>query len=211
MTRPLIGVTTDVGAAVWRDRIREAILSPAVYSSALERAGAVPVLLPPVLAGAAGQLAAGLDGLVFCGAAADFECALIREAVRTGVPFLALSHGLPLLNLCLGGTLVPAPAVPGDPPDSCSVRISPDSRLGRMLGPSATVTAGRRQVLGELGSGLTAVAWDGDETVAAVEVTGHQFGLGIRWHPGENDDPRIFAELRTAAAARQAPVPVAAS
>ena len=210
MTRPLIGVTTDVGAAVWRDRVREAVLSPAVYSSALERAGAVPVLLPPVLTGAAGQLAAGLDGLMFCGVAAEFEAALMRAAITADVPFLALSRGLALLNLCLGGTLDPAPAAPDDPPGTCAVRISPDSRLGRMLGPSTTVPADRRQVLAELGTGLTAVAWDRDDTVAAVEVAGHRFGLGIRWQPGENDDPRIFAELRTAAA-RRAPVPAAAS
>jgi putative glutamine amidotransferase len=211
MTRPLIGVTTEVGAAVWRDRVREAVLSPAVYCRALDRAGAVPVLLPPVLTGAAGQLTAGLDGLMFCGAAAEFEAALMRAAITADVPFLALSRGLALLNLCLGGTLDPALAAPEDSPGTSSVRISPDSRLGRMLGPSASVPAQRRQVLAELGTGLTAVAWDRDEAVAAVEVAGHRFGLGIRWQPGENDDPRIFAELRTAAAARQAPVPAAAS
>ena len=74
MTAPLIGITTDMRAAAWHDRVREAALSPAAYSRAIAAAGAVPVLLPPVLPGEAGtggpaRLAAGLDGLVFAGGA----------------------------------------------------------------------------------------------------------------------------------------------
>ncbi len=185
MTRPLIGVSTDLGAALWQDRIREAVLSPAAYGRAIERAGAVPVLLPPVLTGAAGRLCAGLDGLLLCGADA-FEFALLQVALADGVPVLALARGLELLNVSQGGTLVAVPdglvpaqtlgpgvggtlaAVPDGPAPAqtqgpgagpCAVRISPDSKLGAALGPAATVWPGRGLIPGRLGPGLAAVAW----------------------------------------------------
>jgi len=64
MTRPLIGITSEMAAAGWDDRVREAILLPASYAWALQRAGCVPVLLPPAPHGAVG-LVARLDGVVF--------------------------------------------------------------------------------------------------------------------------------------------------
>jgi putative glutamine amidotransferase len=297
MTRPLIGITTDIGAAAWGDRIREVALSPAVYSRAIERAGGAPVLLPPVLAGAASRLVAGLDGLMFCGGAdigarwyglgadgpaglADnardsFEIALLRAAVEAEVPFLAISRGMQVLNVALGGTLTsplassgaasavaegvqsadqkaepagqwvgpagrkaraagPEAGVAGPEAGAagqgagpagqemrlsagegwlagCAVRISPDSRLGRVLGATAAVPARRHQALDRLGRGLIAVAWASDESVAAVEVAGHPFGIGVRWHPEEDDDIRIFTELRVAAEGSRQPAPAGVS
>ncbi len=229
MSRPLIGVTTELGAAAWRDRIREAALSPAAYSRAIERAGAVPVLLPPVLTGAASRIAAGLDGLMFSGgpdigprwygmpslsaasrpdhARDEFEIALMRAAIDASVPFLAISRGLQVLNVVLGGTLAPPPgdaaaedpaALAQAPPSVRELRVSPDSELGRMLGVAATVSVGEHQALDRLGSGLTAVAW-ADDQVVAVELDDHPFGLGVQWHPEEGEDLRIFEELRGAA------------
>ena len=50
MTRPLIGITSEMAAAGWDDRVREAVLLPASYAWALQQAGCVPVLLPPAAA-----------------------------------------------------------------------------------------------------------------------------------------------------------------
>jgi putative glutamine amidotransferase len=250
MTRPLIGITADLGAAAWRDRIREAALSPAAYSRAIERAGGTPVLLPPVLTGAAARLTAGLDGLMFCGGPDlavrwhgpgsagglagrprdAFEIDLMRAAVAADVPFLAISRGLQVLNVALGGTLISPPADPGpqaagpravagreEPRPSPGegwltgypVRISAGSKLSRALGATATVAATSHQMLDQLGRGLTAVAWTADEKVAAVEVAEHRFGIGVRWHPEEGDDIAIFEQLRIAAqASRELACPV---
>src|ERR1017187_6384274 len=168
MTAPLIGITTDMGAAAWHDRVRAATRAPAAYSRPIERAGAVPVLLPPVLTGGSGRLAAGLDALIFAGGA-DLDprcygatlddqvagwpdCArdaveleLMRAAMETGTPFLAICRGLQGLKVPGGGTPVndqPDPAGHGrDLSRSAElpgldVRISPDSRLGGILGAS---------------------------------------------------------------------------
>ena len=239
MTAPLIGITTDLRAAAWHDRVREAALSPAAYSRAIAAAGAVPVLLPPVLPGGAStggpaRLAAGLDGLVFAGGAdLDPRCygaplddqvagwpdsardavelELMRAAIETGTPFLAICRGLQVLTVARGGTLL------NDQPDAAGhdrdrpggaeppgrdVRISPDSRLGGILGASITVPACQHQAIGQLGSDVTAVAWTTGEVVAAAELTGHRFGIGVRWHPEQGDDMRILSGLRAAAVAR---------
>jgi putative glutamine amidotransferase len=128
MTRPLIGITAELEAAGWGDSVREAALSPASYALAVVQAGAVPVLLPPLLPGAAARLAAGLDGLLFSGGAdidagrylaapherADppdyardaFEFELMRVAIQAGLPFLAICRGMQVLNVARGGTLI---------------------------------------------------------------------------------------------------------
>ncbi len=230
MTRPLIGITTDMGAAAWHDRVREAAVSPVVYARAIERAGAVPVLLPPVLPGAAARLATWLDGLLFSGGAdVDAGCygavpgdeagwpdqardvcelALMRAVIETGTPFLAICRGLQVLNIACGGTLVqpgPQAAEPGrtapgglEPP-AREVRISPDSRLGQVLGASVTVPACRHSAVAQPGNGVAATGWAAGGAAAAVELAGHPFGIGVQWHPEEGTDLRIFTGLRAAA------------
>lgn len=247
MTAPLIGITTDMRAAAWHDRVREAALSPAAYSRAIAAAGAVPVLLPPVLPGGAStggpaRLAASLDGLLFAGGAdLDPRCygaplddqvagwpdsardavelELMRAAIETGTPFLAICRGLQVLNVARGGTLVndrPDAAghdrdrPGGAEPPGRDVRISPDSRLGGILGASVTVPACQHQAIGQLGSDVTAVAWTTGEVVAAAELTGHRFGIGVHWHPEQGDDMRIFEGLGAAAAASPQRASVAA-
>lgn len=169
MTRPLIGVTSQLAAAGWGDRVREAVLLPASYAWAVERAGCVPVLLPSAPHHAA-ALAAGLDGLVFSdgvdidagpggtgpqdqAGGADLardagELALMRAAIWARLPVLAIGRGMRVLNAVRGGS------VAGRRRDGAGngektagqarwaardVRISPGSRLGQLLGPSLTV------------------------------------------------------------------------
>ena len=134
----------------------------------------------------------------------------MQAAIEAGTPFLAICRGLQVLNVARGGTLL------NDQPDAAGhdryrpggaelpgreVRISPDSSLGGVLGTSVTVPACQHQAVARLGSGVTAIAWAAEEVVAAAELTGHRFGLGVHWHPEQGDDVRIFDELRAAAAA----------
>jgi putative glutamine amidotransferase len=268
MTRPLIGITSEMAAAGWGDRVREAVLLPASYALALQQAGSVPILLPPTPYGATG-LAARLDAVLFSdggdidprrvgaepvdGAAEPDlvrdagEFALMRAAIAARLPLLAIGRGMRVLNAVRGGSLADRPSgdrtpkdrptaerPPGDrrPKDrpladgplpaangvagsdgyagspARELRIGPGSRLDRVLGPSLTVTAaawpsGRHQDVDRLGGGLSAVAWIADDTVAAIELTGHPFAIGLAWHPEQGEDVRIFEALREAAAARR--------
>ena len=59
-------------------------------------------------------------------------------------------------------------------------------------------------MLDRLGRGVEAVAWADDKAVAAVELTGHPFAIGLQWHPEEDGGTRLFEELREAASGRPA-------
>jgi len=128
MARALIGITSQMVAARWGDQVREAVLSPQTYSRAVERAGAVPVLIPPIPPGGIPRLIERLDGVLFTGgedvdpalygaarhertdepdARRDrFELALARAVIEAGLPFLGICRGLHVLNVARGGTLV---------------------------------------------------------------------------------------------------------
>ncbi|MER6583202.1 gamma-glutamyl-gamma-aminobutyrate hydrolase family protein, partial [Nonomuraea sp. NPDC001023] len=69
MSRPLIGITAYLEAARWGDWVREAVLSPPSYAKAIERAGGVPVLLPPLDPHLAGDHVGGLSGVLLAGGA----------------------------------------------------------------------------------------------------------------------------------------------
>jgi len=127
--RPLIGLTTYLQRAqtgVWD--VRAAFL-PEVYFGAVERAGGIPVLLPPqpLDGGVAEQVMARLDGLIIAGGLDveptrygaephektdppsrvrdDWDDALLTAAIDGEVPFLAICRGIQVLNVNRGGTL----------------------------------------------------------------------------------------------------------
>ena len=126
--RPLIGVTTYFEAARWGVWVREAALIPASYLRAVERAGGVPVLVPPVGAGGAESVIRGLDGIIFAGGGDvdpslygaerhdqtsepqpmrdRAELTLLRAVIEADLPFLAICRGLQLLNVARGGILI---------------------------------------------------------------------------------------------------------
>ena len=130
-SRPTIGVTAAterVSYGVWEEI--PAIISPARYVEAVQRAGARPVLLPPDPDDAedpAGVLDL-LDALVGTGGAGDldpalygderhpetgpvqeerdaYELALVRGALEREMPILGICRGMQILNVACGGTI----------------------------------------------------------------------------------------------------------
>jgi anthranilate synthase component 2/putative glutamine amidotransferase len=139
------------------------------------------------------------------------EIALLEAALDRDLPLLAICRGMQLLNVLLGGTLIQhVPDVPGAQPHQLGlglfaereVRIAPESAVGALLGPAATVDCHHHQALDRIASGVSACAWAEDGLVEAVEVTGRRFCLGVQWHPEAGDDRRLFAALVGAAGSR---------
>jgi putative glutamine amidotransferase len=126
----VVGLTAGRADARWGPWSGPAFLLPAAYVRAVERAGAVAVMLPAAAAAAQtpALLVERLDALVLTGGcdvepaaygaraqpgtgAVDpvrdgFELALAREAFRRDLPLLATCRGMQVMNVALGGTLV---------------------------------------------------------------------------------------------------------
>lgn len=127
--RPVIGLTTYKQRAqtgVWD--VTAAFL-PAVYFEAVQRAGGIPVLLPPQPADeeVVGRVLDGVDGLIVTGGADvdparygqepgrhtdtphlerdAWEDALLTAAIDREIPFLGICRGMQVLNINRGGTL----------------------------------------------------------------------------------------------------------
>jgi putative glutamine amidotransferase len=212
--RPLIGVTTSElrpsGMATTRRQSEPAHPEMALgmtYLRTLDAAGAMPVVLPPVI-GEVDALLDRLDGVVLSGgpdldpaaygarerhpqlgptepALDAFELALAEAALERGTPVLAVCRGAQALNVACGGTLhqhIPghrqtAPA--GDP--THEVHVAPRSRLARILRPGPLpVNSFHHQAVDRLGAGLRIVATAPDGTVEAIEGAG--FVMGVQWH-----------------------------
>jgi putative glutamine amidotransferase len=225
VARPVIGITTYVTPAKWSYWDREAVLVPAEYVRAIERAGGRALLVPPSAEGVDETLDV-LDGVLFSGGSdldPDFygqeahpetfgvveerdrgELALLEAALARDLPVLAVCRGSQVLNVVRGGGLVQhLPDVVGDEKHKHTpgtfaehdVRLETGSRVGTLLGERAPVKSHHHQGFGELGKGLTAVAWADDGTLEAIEDPSRRFAVGVLWHPEAGEDARLFEEF----------------
>jgi putative glutamine amidotransferase len=225
VARPVIGITTYVTPAKWSYWEREAVLVPAEYVRAIERAGGRALLVPPSADGVDETLDV-LDGILFSGGSdldPDFygqeahpetfgvveerdraELALLEAALARDLPVLAVCRGSQVLNVVRGGGLVQhLPDVVGDEKHKHTpgtfadhdVRLETGSRVGTLLGERAPVKSHHHQGFGRLGKGLTAVAWADDGTLEAIEDPSRRFAVGVLWHPEAGEDARLFQEF----------------
>jgi putative glutamine amidotransferase len=176
------------------------------YLLALEAAGAMPVVLPPI--GDAAAVLDRLDGVCLSGgpdldpaaygapgrhpelgptepSLDAFELALARAARERGMPVLGVCRGAQALNVACGGTL--HQHVPGHRQSEAATRPTHDvhvdagSRVARLLGAGRqAVNSFHHQAVDRLGAGLRAVAHAPDGTVEAIE--GEGFLVGVQWH-----------------------------
>lgn len=232
---PVVGLTTYLERSrqgVWD--VRAAFL-PQQYFQAVTACGAAAVLLPPQRTpeSAADAVLDGLDGLILTGgvdvqpelygaarhpetdaARTDrdaWELALLRGAVRRGIPVFGICRGLQLINVAYGGTLhqhLPEALgtqryrVGGGVFAANTVHIDDGTRLAGILGAGAfDVHSYHHQGLDRIGDALTVTARTDDGLVQAVELPGEDYLVAVQWHPEEDpDDLRLFEGLVTAAA-----------
>lgn len=214
-----------------------------------EAAGGLPLLIP-----ALGEtydfadLAARLDGLLVTGSPSNVAAhhyqgppdrpespqdpardattlPLIRAALASGLPMLAICRGLQELNVALGGTLhQQVHALPGRLDHRGqgtefdvrygprhAVALTPGGRLAAILGAEAiTVNSLHWQAIDRLAERLVVEAVAPDGVIEAVSVPDAKaFSIGIQWHPeyraAHNPASRaLFAAFGAAARARAA-------
>jgi len=126
--RPRVGATTYREPARWGVWDEPADLLPAAYAHAIDAAGGLPVLLPPVAAEFADTALDGVHGLLLAGGADvaperynaprdektgparndrdEWEIALAHAALARDLPVLAVCRGMQVLNVALGGDLI---------------------------------------------------------------------------------------------------------
>ena len=131
----------------------------------------------------------------------DFELELMRAALARDVPVLAICRGSQVLNVALGGGIeqhVPdrvGTDVHKETPGVFAehdVDVSPDTRLGAILGDRHDVKSHHHQGFGELGEGLRESARAPDGTIEALEDPSRRFTLGVLWHPEAGEDARAL-------------------
>jgi putative glutamine amidotransferase len=141
--KPHRACTVAVTASIRPDGDTSRVRLTAAYVTALESAGLIPLIVPPLSsANAAAAVLDSVAGLVLTGgedvdparygekrhekvrsvnAARDAtEAALIQAARERGTPVLAICRGIQILNVALGGTLVQ------DIPSQCDGGIAHD-------------------------------------------------------------------------------------
>ncbi len=126
---PIIGLCTALERARWSVWDIEAVLLPRNYVDAVQRAGAIALLLPPDPAAVddPDRLLDLIDGLLLAGGADmdpatygaephpetigsvperdAFELALANRAMERDLPFLGICRGMQVMNVARGGTL----------------------------------------------------------------------------------------------------------
>ncbi|MBI4591276.1 MAG: gamma-glutamyl-gamma-aminobutyrate hydrolase family protein [Candidatus Rokubacteria bacterium] len=242
---PLIGVTTSitVGKSPERAYVNSA------YVAAIQEAGGVPVPIPPQLdATALAEILARCDGFLLTGggdmdpaafnepphptlsevapARDRLEIALVRRALESGKPLLAVCRGIQVLNVALGGSLFQDVATdpgteiqhqqereqkPRDEPTH-PVKVVAGSRLAQLLGTTELrVNSMHHQAVKALGRGLVPVAFAPDMIIEGVELEDpERFVLGVQWHPEElvsrdQAAARLFRAFVEAAASPKRP------
>ncbi|MGZ6696694.1 MAG: gamma-glutamyl-gamma-aminobutyrate hydrolase family protein, partial [Solirubrobacteraceae bacterium] len=228
--RPLIGVTTSElrrGNLATLKRHSEPVLPEMAlgmtYLRAIDRAGGMPVVLPPVGLDAAGELIARLDGICLSGGPDldpdaygaperhaelgpteptldAFELAIVRAADDRGLPVLGVCRGAQALNVARGGTL--HQHIEGHRQTEAGTTTTHDvvvqarTRLsGLVRTPRLGVNSFHHQAVDVPGAELRVVAHAPAGTVEALEARSRRFVVGVQWHAEALVDIRAHRAL----------------
>ncbi|AYY12644.1 gamma-glutamyl-gamma-aminobutyrate hydrolase family protein [Actinobacteria bacterium YIM 96077] len=228
--QPVIGICARTAPVTLQGGDITVSLALQSHVDFLASAGCMPVLLPllPGVERVVGQL----DGLLVPGGpdvdpalygSAEhpetrrgspvvdaIELELIRGALGSGLPVLAICRGMQLLNVCYGGTLHQhLPEVTGDDAHCPNTEgfsfgrhrldLTAGSRIAAIFGDDTPEAyCHHHQAIDQVGTGLTVTAWAPDGIIEVVEVIDHPFAIGVQWEAGQTADERLHVALAEA-------------
>jgi putative glutamine amidotransferase len=232
--RPLIAIAGELVVTDVKPPRSEVRLSQR-YVAAVERAGGLPLVVGYGSQEHLAELVERVDGLVFSGgddfdlarmglgpthAAAkpvpghkqDFDLALARLALASGLPVLGICYGMQLLALSEGGSL--HQHLPDDRPGAQphaggiehAVRLLAGTKLRACAGvPTLAVISRHHQAVAGVVPPWRVAGVDEEDLIEGIERLDHPFALGVQWHPelsGAPEHARLFAALVAAARGR---------
>jgi putative glutamine amidotransferase len=184
------------------------------YFHAIDRAGGVPIMLPPMpsLVDDIGRLMGRVDAVVLHGGGDidprrygqeatteqlygvvhehdEVEIAVVQAAIEQGVPMLAICRGMQVLNVAMGGTLVQDIGTEDHWKQWSSVEVMAGSRLAAALAAESVDRCHcvHHQALDRIADGLRVTARTADGIVHAVETTiDDAWVLATQWHPEDS-------------------------
>ncbi|MDX1521677.1 MAG: gamma-glutamyl-gamma-aminobutyrate hydrolase family protein [Anaerolineae bacterium] len=223
---PLIGITT------YHRNENNLFTLPAQYVDAVRRAGAIPLLIPPgderlgeILEVVDAVIVAGggdIDPALYGGSGHETiynvnaerdrsETALITKLIAKQYPTLCICRGIQMLNVTLGGTLIPhlPDVIDGtvvhraDPPGPVPhlVTVDSNSQLAKIMqADTVEVASWHHQGIDQVAPSLKVIARAADGVIEALEMPGNPNLLAVEWHPELTaaEDPtqqRIFDAL----------------
>lgn len=180
------------------------------YFRAVERAGGVPLMLPPIpeLGDRLDELVGRVDALVLHGGGDvdprrygeepsaeqlygivaehdEVELAVVRAAVAADVPLLAICRGMQILNVAMGGSLVQHIGSEEHWLQLHPVDLDDTSRLAAALGTTRAEACHsvHHQAVARLGDGVRVVGTAIDGIPEAIEIDRCTWAIGVQWHP----------------------------
>ena len=228
--KPVIGISLDYSTEETFAR-RPWYALRCDYSSAISLSGGIPIFIPHLYEHIE-KYVDMIDGLLIPGCDSDihpilygeevkyssvkpellraeFEIKLMEAALKKNIPFLGICHGMQLMNIFYGGTLIqhiPSEVVTNiihrqDHPKTAlthKIIIKDNTKLSTMVNSS------HHQAIKNIGSGLVVSAIAPDGVIEAIEDPSYKFMIGCEWHPeymSKNGvDIEIFQEFIKSAA-----------
>jgi putative glutamine amidotransferase len=189
------------------------------YFRSVERAGGIPLMLPPILALAEDipSLLDRIDAVVFHGGGDidprrygqvateeslygivpehdEMELAMIAAAIDRDKPVLAICRGLQILNVALGGTLMQDIGNNDHWHQFTANELDAGSRIAKAMGTGIPQRCHcvHHQALDHLGEGLHVVGRHASGIIHAVELEQARWIVGTQWHPEDSaaEDPQ---------------------
>lgn len=223
MKKPVIGITA---VTAFNDRLHAQRVT---YPQAIWAAGGTPILLPcaPTTENRA-EIVSMLDGLLVpggadidpslygeekmgvCGATFksedEYDMALIKEAVKKGIPILATCRGHQIINVLYGGTMYQD--IPTQCPSDINhamgenykenyhpVTLEADSHLAKILGATeVTANTSHHQAIKDMAPGFRVVGRAPDGIIEAIENEDGSI-LCVQWHPERMQEFEMYRDL----------------